>query len=150
MDYFETYRNDGFASSKVNAMEIASEMGVEPSFPVKCHALRKKHFDENNNEEAILEDEKQFRISYFKVIIDMAIHSVKTRFEQLESFKDLFGFLLSSTSLKALDGPELKVCCTTLAAVFSQEGSSDFDLIDLISELSVLQFTLPDNPMTAI
>jgi hypothetical protein len=49
MDYFETYRNDGFASSMVSAKEIASEMGVEPSFPIKCHALRKKHFDENNS-----------------------------------------------------------------------------------------------------
>jgi hypothetical protein len=150
MDYFEAYRNDGFASSKVNAMEIASEMGVEPSFPVKRRALRRKHFDENNNEEEILEGEKQFRVSYFKVIIDMAIRSLKTRFEELESFKELFGFLLSSTSLKALDGPELKVCCTTLAAVFSQGGSSDFDLNDPISELGVLQFTLPDNPMTAM
>jgi hypothetical protein len=131
-------------------MEIASEMGVELSFPVKRRTLRKKHFDENNNEEAILEGEKQFRVSYFKVIIDMAIRSLKTRFEELESFKELFGFLLSSTSLKALDGPELKVCCTTLAAVFSQGGSSDFDLNDLISELGVLQFTLPDNPMTAM
>ena len=51
MDYFKTYRNDGYASSKVNATEIASEMGVEPSFPVKRRALRKKHFDENNSEE---------------------------------------------------------------------------------------------------
>jgi hypothetical protein len=29
--------------------------------------------------------------------------------------------------LKALDGPELKLCCTTLAAVFSLNGSSDIN-----------------------
>jgi hypothetical protein len=147
MDYFETYRNDGFASSMINAKEIAFEMGVEPSFPVKRRAIRKKYFDENNNEEAILDSEKQFKIFYFMVIIDMTIHSLKARFDQLESFRELFGFLMTS---KALDGPELKVCCTTLAAVFSQRGLSDFDLNDLISELSVLQFTLPDTPMTAM
>jgi hypothetical protein len=147
MDYFKTYRNDGFASSMINAKEIAFEMGVEPSFPVKRRAIRKKYFDENNNEEAILDSEKQFKIFYFMVIIDMTIHSLKARFDQLESFRELFGFLMTS---KALDGPELKVCCTTLAAVFSQRGLSDFDLNDLISELSVLQFTLPDTPMTAM
>ncbi|KAF0894828.1 hypothetical protein E2562_003712 [Oryza meyeriana var. granulata] len=45
----------------VNAKKIASEIGVEPSFPVKRRALRKKHFDENNSEEALLEGEKQFK-----------------------------------------------------------------------------------------
>ncbi|KAF0898734.1 hypothetical protein E2562_009340 [Oryza meyeriana var. granulata] len=45
-----------------NDNEIASEIGVEPSFPVKRRALRKKHFDENNSEEALLEGEKQFKI----------------------------------------------------------------------------------------
>jgi hypothetical protein len=35
MDYFDTYRNDGFASSMVSAKEIAFELGFEPSFPVK-------------------------------------------------------------------------------------------------------------------
>jgi hypothetical protein len=36
MDYFDTYKNDGFASSTVSAKEIASEMGFDPSFSVKC------------------------------------------------------------------------------------------------------------------
>jgi hypothetical protein len=52
----------------------------------------------------------------------MAIHSLKARFDQLESFRELFGFLMTSTSLKALDGPELKVCCITLAAIFLSRG----------------------------
>ena len=149
VDYFKTFRNEGFASGMVNAKETESEMGVEPSFPVKHCALRKKHFDENNSEEALLEGEKQFKVSYF-LVIDMTICSLKTRFDELESFRELFGFLMSSASLKALDGPELKVCCTTLVIAFSLNGSSDIDLNDLISKLSVLQFTLPDTPMTAM
>jgi hypothetical protein len=39
----------------VSAKEITSKMGVEPSFPIKRHALRKKHFDENNSEKVILQ-----------------------------------------------------------------------------------------------
>ena len=78
MDYFETYRNNGFASSMVIAKEIASEMGVEPSFPLKRRALRKKHFDKNNSEEVILQAENDFKISYFLVMFDMAKRSVKS------------------------------------------------------------------------
>ncbi|XP_066333369.1 uncharacterized protein [Miscanthus floridulus] len=150
MDYFETYRNNGFASSMVIAKEIASEMGVEPSFPIKRRALRKKHFDENNREEVILQAEKDFKVSYFLVLVDMAKISLKSRFDRLESFNEIFGFLMSSTILKSLDGPELNLCCTTLAVAFSHNGSSDIDLNDLISELRVLQSALPERDMTAM
>ena len=92
MDYFKTYRNDGYASSKVNATEIASEMGVEPSFPVKRRALRKKHFDENNSEEALLEGEKEFKVSYFAVIIDMAVCSLEIDFKNWNHSENYLDF----------------------------------------------------------
>ncbi|KAL5647814.1 hypothetical protein ACJX0J_042169, partial [Zea mays] len=60
MKFFEYYRNEGFASSLIIAREIASELGVEPSFPVKRHAKRKKQYDETEFEEAKLEAEKAF------------------------------------------------------------------------------------------
>ena len=87
MDYFDTYRNDGFASSMVSAKEIASEMGVEPSFPIKRRALRKKHFDENNSEEVILQTEKDFKVSYFLVMVDMVKISLKSRFDKTRLIK---------------------------------------------------------------
>lgn len=65
INYFNTYRNEGFASSMIIAKEIASELGVEPSFPVKRRALRKKHFDEIDSNEAILQAEKAFEVEYF-------------------------------------------------------------------------------------
>ena len=37
-NYFLKFRNEGFASNLIIAKEIASEMGVEPSLPVKRHA----------------------------------------------------------------------------------------------------------------
>ena len=150
MDYFDTYRNDGFASSMVSAKEIASEMGFEPSFPVKHRALRKKHFDENNSEEVILQARKEFEVSYFLVMVDMTIRSLKSRFEQLQAFNEIVGFLMSSTNLKSLDGPKLNLCCTTLAVAFSHNGSSDIGFNDLISELRVLQSAMSDREMTAM
>ena len=121
-----------------------------PSFPLKRRALRKKHFDENNSEEVILQAEKDFNVCYFLVLVDMAKISLKSRFEQLQAFNEIVGFLMSSTNLKSLDGPEQNLCCTTLAVVFSHNGSSDIDLNDLISELRVLQSALPDREMTTM
>ena len=85
-EYFEKYRNDGFSSSLTIAKGIATEMGVKASFPWK------KQFDESDCQEEILEAERAFEIKYFFVLVDMAITSLKTRFEELMVFKDIFGF----------------------------------------------------------
>jgi hypothetical protein len=150
MDYFETYRNDGFESSMIIAKEIASELGVQPSFPKKRRGLRKKQFDESNSEEVNLQAEDDFKAFYFLVLIDIAKVSLQKRFDELEEFNEIFGFLMSSKNLKSLDGPELNLCCTTLAIAFSHNGSSDVDLNELFYELKILQSALPDREMTAM
>uniref|UniRef100_A0A8I6XVA6 DUF4371 domain-containing protein n=1 Tax=Hordeum vulgare subsp. vulgare TaxID=112509 RepID=A0A8I6XVA6_HORVV len=91
-DYIRTYRNEGFASSLDSAKEIATELGVEPSFPVKRRASRKKQFDETECLEEILQGEEDFKVNYFLVMVDMAITSLTSRFEELQSFKKVFGF----------------------------------------------------------
>ncbi|XBI11435.1 hypothetical protein VPH35_138496 [Triticum aestivum] len=148
--YFDTYREEGFDSSVIIAKEIVAEMGVEPSFPVKRRVSRKKQFDEDDNDEAILEAKKDFKVNYFLIMVDKAATSLKIRFDELESFKNIFGFLMSSTALKSLDRSELKDSCTKFASAFSSGGSSDVDLNDLISELIVMQSTLPDRTMSAM
>jgi hypothetical protein len=132
------------------ARYIASELGVEPSFPVKRHAKRKKQYDETKFEEAKLEVEKAFGVNYFFVMIDVAISSLKSRFEELQSFKNIFGFLMSSTTLKALDTTKLRDSCIKFANTFSLDGSSSVDLNDLISELSVMWFSISDKPISAM
>jgi hypothetical protein len=150
MDYFETYRNDGFESSMIIAKEIASELGVQPSFPKKCRGLRKKQFDKSNSEEVNLQAEDDFKAFYFLVLIDIAKVSLKKRFDELEEFNEIFGFLMSSKNLKSLDGTKLNLCCTTLAIAFSHNGSSNIDLNELFYELKILQSALPDREMTAM
>jgi hypothetical protein len=150
VQYFEAYRNEGFSSSLIIAKGIATEMGVEALFPIKRRALRKKQFDENNCEEEILEGERAFEVKYFLFVVDMAITSLKTIFEELMVFKDIFGFLLSSTILKSLNDTELEESCTKFANTFSHDGSSDVEVHDLISELKILKFTLPDGILFAM
>jgi hypothetical protein len=69
-------------------------------------------------------------------MIDMANTSLKSRFEELQTFKSIFGFLLSSTTLKSINDIELEDCCTKFAETFSSHGLSNVEVNDLISELS--------------
>uniref|UniRef100_A0A8I7BK81 HAT C-terminal dimerisation domain-containing protein n=1 Tax=Hordeum vulgare subsp. vulgare TaxID=112509 RepID=A0A8I7BK81_HORVV len=57
---------------------------------------------------------------------------------------------MSPTTLKSLEHSELKNSCTKFASSFSSSGSCDVDLNDLISELIVIQSTLPDRAMSAM
>ena len=49
-----------------------------------------------------------------------------------------------------MDGADLKDHCIKFAKTFSSDGSSDVDVNDIISELAVMQSTLPDKPMFAM
>jgi hypothetical protein len=132
------------------ATKIASDLGVDPIFPIKRRASRKKQFDETDYNEAILQAEKDFDVNYFLVMVDNAITLLEKKIEELQLFKCIFRFLMSSTALKSLDRVEFKDRCTKFAETFTLNGSSDVEVNDLISELSVLQFTLPDRPMSAM
>ena len=80
----------------------------------------------------------------------MARTSLKNRFEELMEFKDIFGFLMSSSTLKSLDDIELEECCTKFAKKKLVDGSSDVEVHDLISELKILKFTLPEGTLSAM
>jgi len=61
----------------------------------------------------------------------MAISSVKNSFEQMMTFKSVFGFLFDLLKLKSLDEGELKEHCIIFHKTFSHENVSDIDLNDL-------------------
>jgi hypothetical protein len=144
MQYFQNCRTEGFESSLKIAKGLATEMGVHPSFAVKRQGTRKRRFDKSNCCEEILHVEKDFEVNYFLVMVDMAITSLNNRFQELQVFKNIFGFLLTSRTLASLDDIELTDCCTKFDKIFSFDNSSDVNLNDLIYELKVLQLTLLD------
>jgi hypothetical protein len=92
MKFFEYYRNEGFASSLIIAREIASELGVEPSFPVKRHAKRKKQYDETKFEEAKLEAEKAFEVNYFWLWLMLQLVHKKVDLKNSNHSKVYLGF----------------------------------------------------------
>ena len=56
-------------------------MKVEPTFREKRIVHRKKHFDENFNDEIIYSAKESFIVDYFLYIVDQALFSLKLRFE---------------------------------------------------------------------
>jgi hypothetical protein len=84
-------------------------MDIEPKFPTKRQVKRKKHFDEQNDEIEELQRPsiEFFKFEYFLVIVDNAIYSLNSRFEQLKKFEKIFGFLFNSVNLKSLDDNDL-------------------------------------------
>ncbi|XP_020266691.1 zinc finger MYM-type protein 1-like [Asparagus officinalis] len=150
MLYFENFRNDGFEKSLDIARSVAFDMNVDPTFPTKRRIIRKKQPGETDHDEEMQSTEESFRVNYFLIVVDMAINSLKERFEQLKTFESIFGFLCDSDTLKSLDDSKLRNCCNHLESVLSHNDSSDIDLNDMFSELRVLQKTLPEVSMTAI
>jgi hypothetical protein len=117
------------------AKGLATKMVVHLSFPVKRQGTRKRQFDESDCCEEILQAEKDFEVNYFLVKVDMAITSLNNKFQELQVFKNIFGFLLTSRTLTSLDDIELTDCHTKFDKTFSFDNLFDVDLNDLISEL---------------
>ncbi|XP_021719554.1 uncharacterized protein LOC110687243 [Chenopodium quinoa] len=73
--------------SKSMSIGVVMNEVQEPTFPIKHRITRKRQFDENendDNDEEIQSSEESFRVNYFLVVVDIAIASLKIRFEQLE------------------------------------------------------------------
>ena len=81
-------------------------------------------------------------------MIDSAIASLTSRFEQMTAFDNVFGFLFNSENLKSLDEADLWLRCKIFVEKFSHDNSSDVEINDFFSELKVLQVTLPDSLMS--
>ncbi|XP_020249208.1 zinc finger MYM-type protein 1-like [Asparagus officinalis] len=76
------YRENGFKEAITEAKKVASEIEIEAVFREKRIIRRKRQFDESATEETILSPEESFRVKYFLYIVDQAISSFKSRFEQ--------------------------------------------------------------------
>ena len=133
--YFKKYRDEGFTSSMDTIKIISSELDVEPIFPTKRKGKRKKHFDEQDDEDEEMQQSAidLFRREYFLVMIDAAIASLTSRFEQMKAFDNVFGFLFNSENLKSLDEVDLWSHCKIFAEKFTHENSSDVEINDFYS-----------------
>ena len=128
-----------------SSKEIAAKMKIEPIFREKCIIRRKKQFDENVNDEITQSAEEYFRINYFLYIVDQAISSIESRFEQFQIYENIFGFLFNFEKLKSLDDDSLKNNCLNLECFLTHETYSNINGLDLFLEVKVLKEVLQIN-----
>ena len=77
-----------------SSKEIATKMEIEPIFREKRIIRRNKQFDENVKDETTQSAEEYFIINYFLYIVDEAISSIESRFEQFQIYENIFGFFI--------------------------------------------------------
>ena len=111
----------------IEAKEITNDMGIEAIFPKKRVIKRKRHFDENVNDEIQLSQEESFRVDYFIYIVDRALSSLKNRFEQFQEYEGTFGFLFDLEKLKSMVDDTLNASCDKLDDIFKNDTTSDID-----------------------
>ncbi|XP_042410187.1 zinc finger MYM-type protein 1-like [Zingiber officinale] len=146
----QEFRESGFDQALIEAEHIASEMGIEPIFREKRIIRRKRQFDEINSEEVTQSPKESFRVNYFLFIIDQALSSLQTRFEQFQKYEETFGFLFSLERLKYIDDDSLLHSCVNLQESLTHDGHSDVDGSDLYLELKLLRHSLPRESKRAI
>ena len=107
-------------------------MDIEPKFRTKRQGKKKKHFDEQNDQDGEIQRSAvdSFRVEYLNVTIDAAIASLTTRFEQMKEFDNIFGFLVNSENLKTLYETDLLLRCKIFVETFSHDNSSDVEIND--------------------
>ncbi|PWA34010.1 zinc finger MYM-type protein 1 [Artemisia annua] len=123
-------------------------MDINPLFIQKRVIRRKRQFDEDPVEEdVILSAEESFKVNYFFYIVDQAIASLTTRFEQYQEYENMFGFLFTCEKLKLYDDDHLKACCSRLEAALKNGDRSDINANELYVELRSLNSYLPTENM---
>ncbi|GKA40753.1 zinc finger MYM-type protein 1-like protein [Tanacetum coccineum] len=143
--FFEKFRDTGFDKAMNLAKEIAIEMDIDPIFRQKRIIRRKRHFDEiSNDQDTSYSAEEAFKVQYFLYIVDQALVSLRTRFEQYKEYEKVFGFLFSTHKLYSFDDNTLKSHCSHLEAALKNSERSDVDANDLYMELRLLSNYLPN------
>jgi hypothetical protein len=151
ISFFEEYRETGFKNALNYATEIALELNIDPVFPQKRKIQRKRQFDGNLNTASVeLSEEESFRVNYFLYLVDQAVVSLKTRFEQYQQYESVFGFLFSSQNLQLLDDTTLDSSCSHLEQILKHDEQFDVDGKELCLELRLLRNMLPGGKMGPI
>jgi hypothetical protein len=135
--YLTKCQDTGFHSAMITAKEVASGMDVEQVYKQNRNRRRKRQFVYERTDERTLSAEQAFRTGYFLCIIDQAITSMNTRFEQLQQYDTLFGFLFNINTMRQLNDDDLLKCCIDLDLALGSESSRDLDGADLCAELKI-------------
>ncbi|XP_034058243.1 zinc finger MYM-type protein 1-like [Gymnodraco acuticeps] len=144
--FLTRYRDTGFAAAQATAKDMCEEINVEAVLKEKRMRSTKKHFAYEAPDEPIADAMKRLETTFFNVVVDTTIESLKDRFETLGEVRARFGVLLN---LKKLDRVELCNQCDKLCSTLSTGDGGDIDGKELALEITNLP-SLPTCEMTAL
>lgn len=134
-----SYRGNGFCSAQVSTREL-EEMNVETALKQKW--LRKTKtvsYSYESPDEPEGDALKQLEMSFFNVVVDVAVASLQERFKTLGDVEEKFGVLVNFPKLQE---EELTKQCEALSQTLSCGGRSDPDGRELAKEMQ----NFPDLP----
>ncbi|XP_076890376.1 uncharacterized protein LOC143541427 [Bidens hawaiensis] len=137
--FFKTYREEGFEKAMTATKQTCLDSGIEHVFCEKHIIRRNKKFDQNTDNETLKTPIECFRTDYFLYIVDQAISSLTSRFNQFKEFETVFAFLFSIEKLKSFDEEILKKKCINLENFLKHDDKVDIDGLDLFQELKMLR-----------
>lgn len=112
--FLQDYRDNGLARAETAAKEIATKLKIEMTFPVERQRKKTCLFDYEGGEETQFTPEQRFRAEFFIPLVEQAA-SASQRFNQVQHFFDIFGFLYSAKNMKkAVEDGTLDASCKKL------------------------------------
>jgi hypothetical protein len=101
--FLQEFRTDeSFEALIKSAEEIALKLGTDPIF-LQVRVQQKRRFFYYEGVGTPLSGKENFKIEFFNAIIDVAAASLNERFEMLDSYDEMFGFLTCTEKLHSLD-----------------------------------------------
>lgn len=135
--FLEEYKKIGFETSKSEANVLAESLPIEAIFKQSRIRKKKKMLNYETNDNPIHDPDYNFKCSYFLVVIDGAIESVKKRFQQTNKFNDLFGFLYRIGMLRNVPQSEILKYCMDLVLCLTVNKDKDVCGDELYEELII-------------
>lgn len=144
-DIFNEARSDaGFEKMLVDCREVAEsiDVDVEPKFP-EISQLRprkkQKMFSYETDDERVLDPKAAFRSNFFFRVLDQTISSLSERFDQLNMYNQLFGFLHPRSIMSDGNNEYILKSSKDLQLALTDDQHSDVDGLQLFEEIKFVK-----------
>lgn len=135
--FFINFRSDTkFDNIIQSAKELAENLGLEAQIGCTRRRKKKRLFNYESEDETVNDPELAFKTNFFFCILDQALSSVVDRFESLNQYYKVFGFLYC-----IFQGPieehNLLIECKNLQSKLTdpKTDEGDVDAVDLCDEI---------------
>ena len=142
-----SYRDTGFADAQTSAREMCEEMNVEAALKQKRLRTTKRQFSYEAPDEPITDALKKIEFSFFNVVVDVAIESLRERTGMMSDVAKKFSVLINFPDLPASElEKQAKYLCNTLTS----GDQADLNYDELIVEMQSFPKQWPKQNMTTL